>query len=102
MSVLLGCIADDFTGATDLANTLTRRGMTTVVLLGVPDEGTTVPDVEAIVIALKSRSNPAPQAVEMSLSALQWLRRAGDSLRLSFGSFRVWCVHEHDGGADCG
>jgi len=77
MSVLLGCIADDFTGATDLANTLTRRGMTTVVLLGVPAEGTTVPDADAIVVALKSRSNPAAEAVEMSLAALQWLRRAG-------------------------
>ena len=77
MSVLLGCIADDFTGATDLANTLTRQGMVTVVLLGVPRVGIAVPDADAIVVALKSRSNPAPEAVEMSLAALEWLRRTG-------------------------
>jgi uncharacterized protein YgbK (DUF1537 family) len=77
MSVLLGCIADDFTGATDLANTLTRQGMATVVLLGVPGEETAAPDAEAIVVALKSRSNPAREAVAMSLAALRWLRRAG-------------------------
>ena len=72
----LGCIADDFTGATDLANTLTRRRMTTVVLLGAPDESAAVPDADAVVIALKSRSNPADEAVRMSLAALAWLQRA--------------------------
>ena len=77
MSLLLGCIADDFTGATDLANTLTRQGMATVVLLGVPGEGLAAPDADAVVVALKSRSNPAREAVEMSLAALEWLRRAG-------------------------
>ncbi|HYC49076.1 MAG TPA: 3-oxo-tetronate kinase [Burkholderiales bacterium] len=73
--MLLGCIADDFTGATDLANTLTRQGMSTVVLLGVPREQTAMPAADAAVIALKSRSTPARQAVEHSLAALQWLRR---------------------------
>jgi uncharacterized protein YgbK (DUF1537 family) len=77
--LLLGCIADDFTGATDLANTLTRQGMTTVVLLGVPRESLPAPDADAIVIALKSRSNAAPEAVRMSLTALEWLTRAGAS-----------------------
>jgi uncharacterized protein YgbK (DUF1537 family) len=77
MSVLLGCIADDFTGATDLANTLTRRGMATVVLLGVPRPNMPAPDADAIVVALKSRSNPVAEAVEMSLASLAWLRRAG-------------------------
>jgi uncharacterized protein YgbK (DUF1537 family) len=77
MSVLLGCIADDFTGATDLANTLTRQGMATVVLLGVPRAGFSVPDADAIVIALKSRSIPAADAIESSLAALAWLQRAG-------------------------
>lgn len=76
MSVLLGCIADDFTGATDLANTLTRQGMATAVLLGVPRDDLAVPDADAIVVALKSRSNPATEAVSMSLAALEWLRRA--------------------------
>jgi len=77
MGVLLGCIADDFTGATDLANTLTRQSMSTVVLLGVPDADTVVPEADAIVIALKSRSNPATEAVEQSLAALVWLQRSG-------------------------
>jgi uncharacterized protein YgbK (DUF1537 family) len=77
MPVLLGCIADDFTGATDLANTLTRRGMATVVLLGVPREDFTAPEADALVIALKSRSIPAADAVSLSLAALAWLQRAG-------------------------
>ncbi|MEO8040053.1 MAG: 3-oxo-tetronate kinase [Betaproteobacteria bacterium] len=77
MSVLLGCIADDFTGATDLANTLVKAGMRAVQLLGVPRAGLAVPDADAIIIALKSRSNPAPEAVSMSLAALDWLRVAG-------------------------
>lgn len=74
--MLLGCIADDFTGATDLANTLTRQGMTTVVLLGLPRDTLGVPDADAVVIALKTRSSPAIEAVRMSLAALEWLRRA--------------------------
>src|SRR4051812_48323438 len=76
-SPMLGCIADDFTGATDLANTLTRQGMCTVVLLGVPRAGFETPDADAIVIALKSRSCPADEAVRMSLDALEWLKQAG-------------------------
>ena len=77
MTPLLGCIADDFTGATDLANTLTRQGMCTLVLLGVPRDDLELPEADAIVIALKSRSIPASEAVEMSLAALEWLKRAG-------------------------
>jgi len=77
MSVLLGCVADDFTGATDLANTLVRQGMSTIVLLGVPRQGLVLPDSDAIVIALKSRSIPAPDAIRASLAALSWLERAG-------------------------
>ena len=76
MPILLGAIADDFTGATDLANTLVRQGMRTVQLIGVP---TAAPpeEVDAIVVALKSRTIPASQAVEQSLAALAWLRQAG-------------------------
>src|ERR687890_228908 len=74
--MLLGCIADDFTGATDLANTLTRQGMSTVVLLGVPRGNTPAPAADAGVVALKSRSIPARQAVEHALAALDWLKRA--------------------------
>jgi 3-dehydrotetronate 4-kinase len=77
MSIVLGCIADDFTGATDLANTLTRQGMATAVLLGVPRDGLQMPDADALVVALKSRSIAATDAVAMSLAALSWLQRAG-------------------------
>ena len=76
MSILLGAVADDFTGATDLANTLARQGMATVVLLGVPRDDLAVPDADAIVIALKARSIPAAHAVSLSLAALAWLKRA--------------------------
>lgn len=77
MAPILGCIADDFTGATDLANMLVRGGMRTVQLIGVPDENAPVPDADAIVVALKSRTNPVAEAVTQSRAALQWLRDAG-------------------------
>ena len=77
MPILLGSVADDFTGATDLANTLVKAGMRTVQLLGVPRAGLKIPDADAVIVALKSRSNPAPEAVEMSLAALKWLQAAG-------------------------
>ncbi len=77
MPVLLGAIADDFTGATDLCNTLVRRGMRTVQLIGVPGVSTSVPDAEAVVVALKSRTIPAADAIDESLRALSWLRDAG-------------------------
>ncbi|MCB1969188.1 MAG: four-carbon acid sugar kinase family protein [Geminicoccaceae bacterium] len=77
MAVVLGSIADDFTGATDLCNTLVRQGMRTVQLIGVPDEGTEVPDADAVTIALKSRTVPAGDAVAQSLAALSWLRSRG-------------------------
>jgi 3-dehydrotetronate 4-kinase len=77
MPVVLGAIADDFTGATDLCNTLVRRGMKTVQLIDVPDGNASAPDTEAVVIALKSRTIPAPAAVAMSLKALAWLKDAG-------------------------
>jgi uncharacterized protein YgbK (DUF1537 family) len=75
--VLFGAIADDFTGATDLANTLVKAGMRTVQLLGVPRAGHPVPEADAVIVALKSRSCPAPEAVRLSLDALDWLRQAG-------------------------
>ncbi len=73
---LLGCIGDDFTGSTDLANTLVRHGMRSVQLIGVPRQTEQV-DADAVVIALKSRSIPARDAVTQSLDALAWLRAAG-------------------------
>src|SRR5438270_13054661 len=77
MTVLLGAIADDFTGATDLCNTLVRRGMRTVQLIDVPSPGTEVADAEAIVVALQSRTIPATEASDKSLAALAWLQKAG-------------------------
>ena len=77
MTLLLGSIADDFTGATDLANTLVRQGMRTVQLIEVPAAASPPPDADAIVVALKSRTIPAADAVRQSLAALDWLRRAG-------------------------
>lgn len=78
MGIRLGCIADDFTGATDLANNLVRAGMRVVQLIDVPPAGAERPvDADAVVIALKSRTAPAADAVEASLRALAWLRSAG-------------------------
>ncbi|MFE1949334.1 3-oxo-tetronate kinase [Streptomyces sp. NPDC059524] len=78
MALRLGCIADDFTGATDLANNLVRAGLRVVQLIDVPQDGTSVPrDADAVVIALKSRTVPAAEAVDASLRALEWLRSAG-------------------------
>ncbi len=73
---LLGCIADDFTGATDLANMLVRGGMRTVQTIGVPAPGETV-EADALVVALKSRTIAAADAVAQSLAALDWLRAQG-------------------------
>ena len=76
MALLLGCIADDLTGATDLANTLVRQGMRTVQVIGVPAAGEPLPEADAIVVALKSRTIPAAEAVAMSRAALERLKAA--------------------------
>ena len=73
--MLLGCIADDFTGATDLANMLVRGGMRTIQTIGVP-AAPLAEQVDAVVVALKSRTIPAPEAVNQSLAALAWLQAA--------------------------
>ena len=73
--MLLGCIADDFTGATDLANTLSRRGMRTVQTIGVPKGAAS--DADAVVVALKSRTIAADEAVAQSLAACRWLKSHG-------------------------
>jgi uncharacterized protein YgbK (DUF1537 family) len=73
--MLLGCIADDFTGASDLANTLAKGGMDTVQFVGVPAGA--VPACEAAVVALKTRSIEPDAAVAQSLAALDWLRGQG-------------------------
>lgn len=77
MTVLLGCIADDFTGATDLANTLVKQGMRAVQTIGVPAMRCDLGDAEAVVVALKSRTAPVADAVKASVVALDWLRSIG-------------------------
>jgi uncharacterized protein YgbK (DUF1537 family) len=73
----LGCIADDYTGASDLANTLTRCGLRTVQTIGVPSDDLELPEVDAVVVSLKSRSIEAGLAVTRSRAAEQWLRGRG-------------------------
>lgn len=75
--MLLGCIADDLTGATDLALMIARQGMPTVQVIGVPAATADFGDADAVVVALKSRTIPAADAVALSLSAARALRGAG-------------------------
>jgi uncharacterized protein YgbK (DUF1537 family) len=80
---LLGCIADDFTGATDLASMLVRNGMRAVQVIGVPPaaerpgDASPLPDADAVIVALKSRTIPAAEAVAESLAACEALLAAG-------------------------
>ena len=74
--LLLGCIADDFTGATDLANNLVRAGMRVVQTIGVPNAPLSA-EVDAVVVALKSRTIAPQDAIDQSLQALQWLQGQG-------------------------
>jgi len=74
--MILGAIGDDFTGSSDLGLMLADGGMRTVQYVGIPS-GAPDPDVEAGIIALKSRSIPAADAVAQSLAALDWLIAAG-------------------------
>ena len=73
--MILGVIADDFTGATDVASMLVRAGMRTVQVIGVPEPGAMV-HADAVVVALKTRTVPAAEAVRESLAALRWLQAA--------------------------
>ncbi|MGY3590989.1 uncharacterized protein YgbK (DUF1537 family) [Bradyrhizobium sp. USDA 4341] len=77
MTLALGCIADDYTGASDLANTLTRAGLRTVQTIGVPADDLALPEVDAVVVSLKSRSIEAGLAVTRSRAAESWLRGRG-------------------------
>ena len=77
MKLSLGCIADDYTGASDLANTLTRAGLRTVQTIGVPSDDLALPEVDAVVVSLKSRSIVADLAVSRSRAAEKWLRARG-------------------------
>ena len=75
----LGCIADDYTGASDLANTLTRCGLRTVQAIGIPADSLTLPDVSVVVVSLKIRSIAAAEAVSQARAADAWLRKRGAS-----------------------
>lgn len=74
--MLLGCIADDFTGASDLANTLRQQGMSVGQFVGIP-EGPMGHNFQAGVVSLKTRSCPVEEAIQQSLAALAWLRAQG-------------------------
>lgn len=77
MKLLLGCIADDITGATDLALMLGSHGMPVVQYNGVPQASDPAPDAAAVVVALKSRTAPVSEAVEETLAAYRWLKERG-------------------------
>ena len=74
---LIGCIADDFTGATDLASMFVRGGARTVQTIGVPQRPLELGEAEVLVVALKSRNLPPEEAVKQSLQALEWLQSQG-------------------------
>lgn len=76
---MIGVIADDVTGGTDVAVAFRRTGLATVILFGQPDENTALPYHDAVVIALKTRTLPAEDAVTESVRAASWLKEHGAS-----------------------
>ncbi|MEO1275011.1 MAG: four-carbon acid sugar kinase family protein, partial [Pseudomonadota bacterium] len=77
MPLALGAIADDFTGATDLASMLARGGLRTELVLGRPGPDTPPSDADAVVVALKSRTAPVVEAVADSVESWRWCAAAG-------------------------
>jgi uncharacterized protein YgbK (DUF1537 family) len=75
--IVLGCIGDDYTGSSDLANALTRAGLRTIQTIGVPSDELELPQADAVVVALKSRSIAPEDAVAMALPAHAWLKARG-------------------------
>ncbi|HEX5882785.1 MAG TPA: four-carbon acid sugar kinase family protein [Actinomycetota bacterium] len=73
----LGCVADDYTGGTDVASALRRQGLRTLLLFGPPRPDWAAADADAVVVALKSRNLPPAEAVAVSLAAQRWLREQG-------------------------
>ena len=71
--MILGVIADDFTGATDVASMLVRQGLQAVVCMDL--DAAQPPEADAVVVALKSRTAPVQQAIDDSLAALRWLQK---------------------------
>ena len=77
-NLLIGCVADDFTGGSDAASYLSEGGMETVLISGIPDDDLVLPEeCEAVVIALKSRTQKTEDAVRDSLKAVRWLKNNG-------------------------
>ena len=74
---ILGCIADDFTGASDAASFLQKAGLTVVLLSGVPQTDMVPEGYDALVVALKTRTEPVQEAVEHSMEAVRWLEKQG-------------------------
>jgi uncharacterized protein YgbK (DUF1537 family) len=79
VSVVIGAIADDYTGGTDVSVAFRRAGLRTLLFFGVPSEHEELPPHDALVIALKSRMIPSEEAVEQSLDAHRWLDNRGVS-----------------------
>ena len=75
--MLLGVIADDLTGATDVALMLSREGMRVVQTVGVPAKGQPLPEADAVVVSMKSRTNPVEEAIAWSLQACEALLASG-------------------------
>ncbi|OML06590.1 3-oxo-tetronate kinase [Yersinia pestis] len=85
MSIQLGVIADDFTGATDIASFMSDSGWKVVQFIEVPTSNNLCPpNADAVVIALKSRSIPAAEAIEQSLACLQWLKECAQARQIYF------------------
>lgn len=77
MAIVLGAVADDYTGASDLANTFAKEGLATIQTIGVPPDDLDLPEADAVVVSLKIRSAPATQAVSAARGADRWLRGRG-------------------------
>jgi uncharacterized protein YgbK (DUF1537 family) len=75
--IALGCIGDDYTGSSDLANALTRTGLRTIQTIGVPSDDLDLPQADAVVVALKSRSIAVADAVAQARQAHAWLKARG-------------------------
>lgn len=77
MTIKIGAIADDYTGASDLANTWSKSGLRTLQVIGIPSGPIETTDIDAVVVSLKIRSVAAVDAVTSALEAEAWLRGAG-------------------------
>ena len=75
--MLLGVIADDLTGATDVSLMLAREGMRVVQTVGVPASAAALPDADAVVVSMKSRTNPGRGGRRLVAAGLRRAHRRG-------------------------